>query len=351
VPQKAAPSVPGLGERERQILKGIVEGFIQSGIPVGSQALAPRWEVSSATVRSVMADLEGQGLLEKAHSSSGRRPTDKGYRYYVDTLLTIKDPSSHERMRITREVADSEAPQGKLSTASQLLHELSLHAGVVATPKPDSMRLRQIDLLKLRGGQILAVLVTPEGLVHNKLLNVKTDLSSEELAAATSSINRLLENNTIEQVRQLLRHELAEKRAAYDRLLESALALVEKALAQSTPSELLVSGQSSLLASPDLDLPHLRSLLKAVEEKHRLLEILEQAQSAGALQIYIGAESDLGEATGVALVAAPYRAEGRVVGAVGVIGPTRMDYAKVIPLVEYTARTVSRVLGDASEEG
>jgi heat-inducible transcriptional repressor len=335
-----------LGERERQILKGIVEGFIRSGNPVGSQLLAPLWDVSAATVRSVMADLEGQGLLEKAHSSSGRRPTDRGYRYYVDTLITMKDPSSEERARIAREVADSDAPQSQLSTASQLLHELSMHAGVVATPRPDSMRLRQIDLLRLRGGQILAVLVTPEGIVHNKLLHVKTDLSAEDLAAATSSLNRLLENNSIEEVRQLLRREIDEKRAAYDALLAAALSLVEKALALSTPSELLVSGQSSLLASPDLDLPHLRSLLKAVEEKHRLLEILEQAQTAGTLQIYIGAESDLGEATGVAVVASPYRAEGRVVGAVGIIGPTRMDYAKVIPLVEYTARTVSRALSE-----
>ena len=190
-PQAASLSsrklVTGLGERERQILKGIVEGFIQSGNPVGSQLLAPLWDVSAATVRSVMADLEGQGLLEKAHSSSGRRPTDRGYRYYVDTLLTMKDPSSLERERITREVADSDAPQSQLSTASQLLHELSMHAGVVATPRPDSMRLRQIDLLKLRGGQILAVLVTPEGLVHNKLLHVRTDLSAEELAAARSA--------------------------------------------------------------------------------------------------------------------------------------------------------------------
>jgi heat-inducible transcriptional repressor len=343
--------VPGLGERERQILKGIVEGYIQSGIPVGSQTLAPRWDVSAATVRSVMADLEGQGLLEKAHSSSGRRPTDRGYRYYVDTLLTMKDPSSHERERIERAVASSDAPENRLSTASHLLHELSRYAGVVATPKPNSMRLRQIDLLKLRGGQILAVLVTPEGLVHNKLLQVKTDLSAEDLATATSSLNRLLENNSIDEVRQLLRREIDERRVAYDALLQAALALVEQALAQSSAGELLVSGQASLLATPGLDLAHLRSLLKAVEEKHRLLEILEQAQTAGALQIYIGAESDLGEATGVAVVASPYRAEGRVVGAVGVIGPTRMDYAKVVPLVEYTARTVSRVLSESDGKG
>ncbi len=343
--------MPGLGERERQILKGIVEGFIQSGVPVGSQTLAPRWDVSSATVRSVMADLEGQGLLEKAHSSSGRRPTDRGYRYYVDTLLTMKDPSSVEQEHIDRVVSSTQAPESRLSSASHLLHELSRYAGVVATPKPNAMRLRQIDLLKLRGGQILAVLVTPEGLVHNKLLHVKTDLSAEDLAAATSSLNQLLENNSIDEVRQLLRREIDERRAAYDALLQTALSLVEKALAQSSASELLVSGQDSLLATPDLDLAHLRSLLKAVEEKHRLLEILEQSQTAGALQIYIGAESDLGEATGVAVVASPYRAEGRVVGAVGIIGPTRMDYAKVIPLVEYTARTVSRVLSDSHGEG
>ncbi len=334
---------PPLDERERLILKGIIEDYIASGAPVGSQHLAARCEVSSATIRSVMVELESQGLLEKAHTSSGRRPTNAGYRYYVDTLLTVKAPPRGDRQRIERTVGRPEELSTRIIEASHLLHELSRHAGVVATPRPTPTRLRQIDLLRIRGDRILAVLVTPEGLVHNKLLQVDFDASAEELLQATQTLNQLLHGATVDEVRERLTRELGEGRDAYDRFLDKALGLVERALSEVAPMDVIVSGQSSLLSSPDLDLDRARALFAALEEKKRLLKILEQAASAGELQIYIGAESELGD---VVVVASPYGVEGQVLGTVGVIGPTRMDYAKVIPLVEFTAKTVSRVLAE-----
>lgn len=332
-----------LGDRERLILKGIIQDYIATGSPVGSQQLAPRCDVSSATIRNVMADLESQGLLEKAHTSSGRRPTDAGYRYYVDTMLTVKGPGRLDRERIERAVGAPESFTMRMHEASQLLHELSRHAGVVATPRASPTRLRQIDLLRIRGDQILAVLVTPEGLIHNKLLHIEFEASAEELARTTKTLNHLLRDQTLEEVRDRLDRELREGRAAYDRFLEPALGLVERALSAVPGGEVVLSGQSSLLSAPDLDLARARLLFEALEEKQRLVRILEQAASAGELQIYIGSESDLGE---VALVASPYGLEGQVLGTVGVIGPIRMDYAKVIPLVEFTAKAVSRALRD-----
>ncbi len=337
---------PALGERERLILKGIIEDFIATGEPVGSQQLAPRLDVSSATVRSVMAELEAQGLLEKAHTSSGRRPTDAGYRYYVDALVTVKETARTDRQHIERTVAAAGDSSSRLVEASHLLHELSRHAGVVASPRSGPTRLRQIDLLRVRADQILAVLVTPEGLIHNKLLHVDFPVSTEDLARATRTLNQLLTGQTVEEARERLDREVREGRAAYDRLLERALGLIERAVTGVSVAEVVMSGQSTLLSSPDLDLTRARALFEALEEKKRLLRILDQAASAGTLQIYIGAESDLGD---VAIVASPYRVEGQVLGTVGVIGPVRMDYGKVIPLVEFTARTVSRAL-EAPEE-
>jgi transcriptional regulator of heat shock response len=230
------------------VLKAIVEGYIRSGEPVGSQAIAPGCEVSSATVRNVMSELETQGLLEKAHTSSGRRPTDAGYRYYVDSLLTLKEPSPQHRDRILRSCSESSEFAGCLQGASRSLHDLSRHA---------------------------------------------------------------------------------------------VLTLVEPAPDDPAPPEILTSGQSSLLDWPDLDLERIRVLFQALEEKQQLLRILDQAAHAECLQVLIGPEGLLGQVSGVALITFPYGLPGQVLGTVGVIGPTRMDYARVIPLVRYTAQTVS----------
>lgn len=334
-----------LGEREGQILRAIVEDFIRTGEPVGSQSVAPRCEVSSATVRSVMGELESLGLLEKPHASAGRRPTDAGYRYYVDALLTVGEPLSEDRRLIDEGLGGGSLGPG-LQEASRLLHALSRHAGVVATTRSESTRLRQIDLLRLGDGKILAVVVTEEGRVLNKLLSLERPPTTEDLGRVTRALNQLLGEGTVEELRERLAREIAQKRALCDELLGQALGLVQRVLAEEARPELLLSGQSTLLAGRDVDLGRIRSILEAIEDGTILLGILEQAVTARSLQIFIGAESPLGEGAGVALVAAPYAVAGQLLGAVGVIGPTRMDYSRVIPLVDYTARTVSRILAE-----
>ncbi len=335
-----------LGERESQILRSIVEDFIRTGEPVGSSSVAPRCDVSPATVRNVMAELEAQGLLEKPHTSAGRRPTDAGYRYYVDALVAVREPAPRERELIERGCGAPSEVEGCLQEASRLLHALSRHAGVVAFPRPESTRLRRIDLLRLGDSQILAVAVTPEGRILNKILAVDFAVTASELSHAARTLTGLLQESTIEEVRDRLAQELSQKREQADRLLQRALGLVEAVVGAAAPPDLVMSGQSSLLEGGDLDLGKLRSLFSAIEEKSRLLEILDQAAHARSLQIFIGAESDLGEQAGVALVTSPYGVGGETLGAIGVIGPTRMDYGRVIPLVDFTARTVSRVLSE-----
>jgi heat-inducible transcriptional repressor len=259
----------------------------------------------------------------------------------VDTLLTLREPSPQHRDRILRSCSESSEVSGCLQGASRLLHDLSRHAGVVATPKGNAERIHQIDLLRLPDGRLLAVVVTQEGLVHHRLLSGDFPGSPADLARATATLNDLLRENTVEAVRERLVLELEQKSALFDQLLERVLTLVESALADPAPPDILMSGQSSLLDSPDLDLERIRVLFQALEEKRQLLKILDQAAHARSLQVLIGAEGLLGQASGVALVTFPYGLPGQVLGTVGVIGPTRMDYARVIPLVRYTAQTVS----------
>ncbi len=349
-PAKRTPApgkdpAPGraLDEREGQILRSIVEDFIRTGEPVGSSAVAPRCDVSPATVRNVMAELEAQGLLAKPHTSAGRRPTDAGYRYYVDTLLTVREPASEERQLIERSCGEPVEMTSRLQEASRLLHALSHHAGVVALPRPDATRLRRIDLLRLGDAQVLAVVVTHDGQILNKILTVDFPATAPDLSRASRTLTELLQENSVEAVRERIERELSQSREMYDRLLDRALWLVEAVVTEPAHPGLLMSGQSSLLEGPDLDLGRLRSLFSAIEEKGRLLQILDQAARARSLQIFIGAESELGETAGVALVTSPYTVDGKMLGAIGVIGPTRMDYGRVIPLVDFTARTVSRV--------
>src|SRR5216684_1659330 len=265
-----------LDERSRRVLSAIVRDYIADGQPVGSHAVArrPDVDVSSATVRAVMADLEEMGYLEKPHTSSGRIPTSRGYRYYVDALLRVKPPLPEERERIERRAHEGaqEGIDALMANASRVLHSLTRHAGVIAAPRPQSERLSRIEFLQLREGRALAVLVSRSGAVH-------------------------------------------------------------------------IEGQSSLLEEKALgqDLDKIRALFRALEEKQQLLHVLDRTLEAEELRIFIGAESGIVEPD-LAIVAAPYRLKGEVVGALGVIGPTRMDYSRVVPLVELTARTVGLTL-------
>lgn len=339
-----------LDERSRRVLSAIVRDYIQGGEPVGSHSIArrPDVDVSSATVRAVMADLEELGLLEKPHTSAGRIPTARGYRYYVDTLLRVKQPLPEEREEIERGAQEPLQLDARLVHASRALHALTRHAGVVAGPRPQSERLSRVEFVRLREGRVLAVLVARSGAVRNRLLVLPAGSGGPELERAANYLNSLIEGLTLSEAQARVRAEMARDRRELGEAQARALALGAQAVQVEQP-ELRIEGQSSLLEDKALahDLSKVRALFRALEEKEQLLAVLDRTLEAQELRIFIGAESGIVEPD-LAIVAAPYRLKGEVVGALGVIGPTRMDYSRVIPLVELTARTLGLSL--AGEE-
>lgn len=339
-----------LPKREREILRAIVQDFIATGEPVGSQAIAPRYELSSATVRSAMAELESLGYLEKPHTSAGRIPTDKGFRLYVDSLIRVRPPAAKERERIERSLQPA-ALSVLLAGAGKALHELTRHASVVVAPNFERASLRRVEFVRLGADRILAIFVTQAGLVHNRLLTVDFPLLPGELEHATNVVNELLAELTLEQIHERLHQELQLERALYDELHRKTLELAQRAFDdQGLPeAPLLVEGEASFLDEPAFaeDVEKMRKLFASLAEKERLLVVLRRALEGKDLQIFIGAESEFSEAAGVSIVAAPYTQGDLVLGALAVIGPTRMNYSRVIPVVDYTARTVSRSLGAA----
>lgn len=350
--QIGGPGVPGaadaLDERARRILASIVGDYIRAGEPIGSHAVARRPEVdcSSATVRAVMADLEALGYLEKPHTSAGRVPTASGYRYYVDALLHLTPPLPAERQLIERSAHDAASQvDGLMAEASRILHRLTRHAGVVASPRPHGERLRRIEFLKLREGRILAVLVSSSGRVQNRLLHMPPPPPTEsELVEAANFLGSLLGELTLEEARARIAAERDAHKIELSRLRERALSLGAAAVQLEQPA-LHLEGQASLLEDPGLsqDVAKIRALFRALEEKERLLQVLDRTLAAQELSIFIGKESGI-VGPELSIVAAPYRRSGEIVGALGVIGPTRMDYSRVIPLVEFTARAIGLAL-------
>jgi heat-inducible transcriptional repressor len=337
------------------VLAAVVRDHIGDGEPVGSSAIARRreLEVSAATVRAVMADLESLGFLEKPHTSAGRVPTTQGYRYYVDTLLRLQAPRAEEQKLIEQRAQAATAGQGvegMLTEATRVLHAMTRHAGVVALPRMQGERLQRIELVALREGRVLAVLVTHTGAVQNRLLQTPPgapQLTPAQLAQGQNWLNELLANLTLSEARARLVSELGRDRALLEETRARALALGAQAVELlAEGSALRVEGHSSLLEEPSWlsDASKVRTLLRALEEKQGVLALLERVQLAHGLTIFIGKESGLG-GDDLSVVAAPYYSAGQVVGALGVLGPSRMDYARVVPLVEFTARTVGLALG------
>lgn len=347
------PGVPKGGEdlldaRARRVLAAIVRDYIHSGEPVGSHAIArrPDVDVSSATVRAVMADLEESGFLEKPHTSAGRIPTTHGFRYYVDTLLRVRPPLPEEREQIERQAQEATQLEGLMTAASRVLHSLTRHAGVVVAPRPQSERLQRIEFLQLREGRVLAVLVARSGAVRNRLVAMQPPLSPAQLEHAANYLNSLIADRTLAEAQLRLQAELERDKRQLGELQARALALGAEAVQVESPA-VHIEGQASFLEDRGLgqDLVKIRALFRALEEKEQLLAVLDRTLAAQELRIFIGAESGFPEPD-LAIVAAPYRLQGEVVGALGVIGPTRMDYARVVPLVELTARTVGLTLDE-----
>ena len=335
-----------IGGRAKKILHAVVSEYLATGEAVGSQTVTRRYglDVSAATVRNVMGDLEEIGLLRHAHTSGGRIPTDRGLRYYVDTLLRVRSLSTGEKEEIRERFGGtrSDLPE-MMQRTSRLLRELSHLTVVVQAPRPDSDVVEHIEFVRLREDQLLAVIASSSGQIQNKLVPLDVPLPPADLDRINNYLNSLVSGLTLDQVRTRLTSEIEGDRAAHDQLAARALQLAAAAVPTDTGAEVLVDGQSNLL-SGQTDLERAKTLLRTLEEKDLIVRLLDRTLSAPGICVFIGAEANLADLTDISVVAAPYGGDGKPLGTIGVIGPSRMNYSRVIPLVDFTSEMISDVL-------
>jgi len=333
-----------LDARARLLLKTLIERYIADGQPVGSRSLSKLsgLDISPATIRNVMSDLEDMGFLSSPHTSAGRIPTPRGYRLFVDSLLTVQ-PLEAQQTQIIQGRLQIADPQRAMQTAAQLLSNLSQFAGVVLTPRRAST-FRQVEFLHLSDKRVLLIIVTPEGAVQNRVLMTERSYTQSQLVEAANVLNQHFAGLDFDEARRRLRGELAELHAEIARLMEAAVQAGADASEQD--DAVVISGERNLIGVAELaaDMEKLRALFDLFEHKTRLMELLSVSSHAQGVQIYIGGESRLVPLDEMSLVVAPYEVDGKVVGTLGVIGPTRMAYERVIPIVDITARLLSNVL-------
>lgn len=347
-----------LNDRSREIFRRIVDAYLETGSPVGSRTLSkqPGLGVSPATIRNVMADLEDSGLLFAPHTSAGRLPTEAGLKLFVDGLLEVGNLTRAERQSIEGECkASGSSVEGMLERATQALSGLTHMASMVVAPKTQAP-LKHIEFVALNPGRALVVLVTENGVVENRIIDVPQGVMPSALVQATNYLSARLVGRTLEEALSSIQAELDQHKAELDQLTQK---VVEEGIAvwggggrgQSggqSGGTLIIKGQSNLLGdlTAQADLEHIRSLFEALETKETLAGLIARADSAEGVQIFIGAENNLFGLSGCSMVVGPYRdSQERIIGAIGVIGPTRMNYARIIPMVDYTSKLVSRLIG------
>jgi len=329
-----------LDERAKLLLKALVERYIAEGQPVGSRTLsrASGLELSPATIRNVMSDLEELGLIASPHTSAGRVPTARGYRLFVDTMLTAQ-----REQIVTPSSLTPDQPQKVISSAANLLSSLSQFVGVVMAPRRASV-FRHIEFLRLSERRILVILVSPEGDVQNRVIFTETDYAQPQLVEASNYLNAHYMGLTLEQVRERLQGEVESLRSEIATLMQAAVTVGTEAMTEAQ-EEVVISGERNLLAVSDFssDMSHLRRAFDLFEQKAQLMRLLDIAGQAEGVRIFIGGESQVVPFEELSIVSAPYEVDGQVVGTLGVIGPTRMPYERMIQIVDIT----SRLLGNA----
>ncbi|TDI78214.1 MAG: heat-inducible transcriptional repressor HrcA [Betaproteobacteria bacterium] len=335
-----------LNQRAQILLKTLVERYISEGQPVGSRALSKfsRLNLSPATIRNVMAGLEKMGFVTSPHTSSGRIPTPRGYRLFVDTLLVVKPLDSIEIHHLENQLPPNN-PSRLINLASQLLSELTRFVGVVATPKRSNTVFRYIEFMTLSEKRILLIIVTPEGDVQNRVLSTDRVYSRSELVEATNFINQNYAGCTFKEIRSRLRKELKILHHDMTSLMTAAIEASNEAINECGET-MVVAGERRLLDVDDLssNMDSLKKLFALFERKTALLQLLEFSRQAQGVQIFIGGESGAITLDEFSVVTAPYEVDGEIVGTVGVIGPTRMAYERVIPIVDATAKLLSNAL-------
>ena len=335
-----------LDDRAKILLKALVERYIADGQPVGSRTLsrASGLDLSAATIRNVMADLEDLGLIVSPHTSAGRVPTPKGYRLFVDTMLTARPQGLDELASEARGQLQPDQPQRVIANAANILSSLSQFVGVVTAPRKASV-FRHIEFLRLGEKRVLVILVSPDGDVQNRVIFTAEDFSQSQLVEASNILTSHYSGLTIDEMRERLRSEVDQLRGDIATLMQAAVQAGGEALAESS-DQLVLSGERNLLTVEDFshDLGSLRRMFDLFEQKTQLMRLLDGSSRADGVRIYIGGESQVVPFEELSVVSAPYEINGQVVGTLGVIGPTRMAYDRMIEIVDITSRLVSSAL-------
>ncbi|MDQ0589386.1 heat-inducible transcriptional repressor HrcA [Variovorax paradoxus] len=330
-----------LDDRAKLLLKTLVERYIAEGQPVGSRTLsrAPGLDLSPATIRNVMSDLEGLGLIASPHTSAGRIPTARGYRLFVDTMLTA------QREQMSTPSLAPDQPQKVIANAANLLSNLSQFVGVVMAPRRASV-FKQIEFLRLSDRRLLVIIVSPDGDVQNRVIFPEADYTQSQLVEASNYINAHYAGLTIEQVRDRLQSEVEKLRGEIAALMQAAVKVSSEVLTEAQEDDVVISGERNLLSVTDFssDMGQLRRAFELFEQKAQLMRLLDVSSKAEGVRIFIGGESQVVPFEELSIVSANYEVDGQVVGTLGVIGPTRMPYERMIQIVDITSRLVSNAL-------
>lgn len=345
-----------LDPRAENVLKNLVETYIQDGQPVGSRTLSklPELGVSSATVRNVMADLEELGLITAPHTSAGRIPTVQGYRLFVDSMIKASEPTREAVSKLAEGFEQESDPEKLIAHASDVLSDLTEFAGMVVLPNQAVTRFHQLEFMRLSETRVLAILVTEDGRVQNRVLSSAEGFSESELVQAANFFNHRYKGNTLQDVRRLLIQDMQTDNDEMHRINKSAIQAATQVISEeeaSTQSEVVMSGEQKLLGVPDLcQIETLQRLFDAFKTKRDLLDLLDRSMKADGVSVFIGEESGFSALGECSVIASPYEIDGKVIGTLGVIGPTRMTYDSVISVVDITSKLLSQALSGAQHK-
>ncbi len=339
---------PVLSDRMKWILRAVIENYILTAEPVGSRTISnmSNPHLSPATIRNIMADLEEMGFLFQPYTSAGRVPTEKGLRFYVDSILDVHELSIEEQQQIRSRYTNFQLEGIDLFRETcKILSSSSRYLGVVWAPKMGLVKLQHIEFVKLRRHLILAILVSTTGLIQNRVIEVEEDFSQSELEHLSDYLNSILTGLTLYQVRERLLDQMKAEKTVYDQLFEKAIKLGEQAFSSIDETDVFIDGRTNILQQPEFsNISVMTDLFRAFEEKATMVKLLDKCMAPKGVQISIGRESEVQEMENCSMVTSTYGCRGQVWGALGVIGPRRMNYSKVIPLVDYSAKLLTEIL-------
>jgi len=343
-----------LDERNRKVLQAVIDSYIASGAPIGSTVLVKRYDfgVSSATLRNIMAELEELGFLTHPHTSAGRIPTDLGYRYYIDSLISIENDTDDIEGHLRQAPVPHSGDLNELmEEASRFLAALSGCAGVVAAPAEPEAQYKHIEFVRLRSRQVLIIFVTATGIVQNKIIELDESIRQQDLNRFSAYLEEKLEDRSLSEVRKLLVSKMEEEKLIFTQLMDETYRASQE-VQERDNEKVYIGGTSQMFESPEFaNVDKMKALLKAFEDKYKLLKLLDRSVAAQGIKVFIGSENPYFEMQGCSMVVGQYQAGTNVVGTLGVIGPTRMQYKQVIQVVDYTSKLLSKLLGERFQKG